>query len=91
MLVIFGACAAFGIKSFSSSVLVGIALGGVMQINNYIIVEFMNYSISAEHYWTHTETKVCQVNRLTFFLFLNITILPFILYMYGILEDRDSN
>lgn len=52
--IIFGASATFGLKTFPSTLFLGILIGVVVQVTNFLIVKYINYSISTEHYWTHT-------------------------------------
>lgn len=64
----------------------------LIQLSNILIFEYLERSSSVEDHLTHTNTKKSLTIRLTLFQFINITLMPFIIFAYQVLyEDQTTS
>lgn len=63
----------------------------LVQLSNIVLVEFLERSASAEHDITYTSAKISLTFKLTFFQFLNVTLMPFIIFAYRVFYERSGS
>lgn len=67
---------------------IGVSL--LIQFTNIVIMEFLEWSASVEDDITHTAAKISLTFKLTFFQFLNITFMPFIIFAYRVFYQESG-
>lgn len=62
----------------------------LIQLTNLILVEFLEWSATFEDDLTHTNAKISLTFKLTFFQFLNVTLMPFVVFAYRVFYQQSG-
>ena len=62
---------------------------GIILIMNFVIINFLEWTTKeVESHTTGTRLKMSLIRKITFFMFFNVAIMPFFIFLYSEIDHE---
>ena len=64
-------------------------MSAIVLFMNFVIINFLEWTTnSIEKHETKTKIKLSLMKKIIFFMFVNISIMPFLIFLYGQIDNE---